>query len=107
MEYLDMYLVHWPVKLKPWVNYPVPNEDDFEKLDIEATWAGMEKCLEMGLCRCIGVSNFSSKKIEWLLDFASTPPDVNQVCTFDHHLEEHLYYFLTLQKCSFGYMTLK
>ncbi|KAK7258221.1 hypothetical protein RIF29_32767 [Crotalaria pallida] len=79
MEYLDMYLVHWPVKLKPWVNYAVPNEDDFEKLDFEATWAGMEKCLEMGLCRCIGVSNFSAKKIEWLLDFASIPPAVNQV----------------------------
>ncbi|KAJ1426551.1 NADP-dependent oxidoreductase domain [Sesbania bispinosa] len=79
MEYLDMYLVHWPVKLKPWVNYPVPKENDFEKLDLETTWAGMEKCLEMGLCRCIGVSNFSSKKIEWLLDFASTPPAVNQV----------------------------
>jgi len=74
-----MYLVHWPVKLKPWVNYPVPNEDDFEKLDLETTWAGMEKCLEMGLCRCIGVSNFSSKKIECLLDYASTPPAVNQV----------------------------
>ncbi|XP_019412842.1 PREDICTED: aldo-keto reductase family 4 member C9 [Lupinus angustifolius] len=79
MEYLDMYLVHWPVKLKPWVNYAVPNEDDFENLDFESTWAGMEKCLEMGLCRCIGVSNFSSKKIEWLLEFGSTPPLVNQV----------------------------
>jgi len=79
MEYLDMYLVHWPVKLKPWVNYPVPNEDDFEKLDLETTWAGMEKCLEMGLCRCIGVSNLSSKKIESLLDYASTIPAVNQV----------------------------
>ncbi|XP_016193252.1 non-functional NADPH-dependent codeinone reductase 2 [Arachis ipaensis] len=79
MEYLDMYLVHWPIKLKPWVNYPVPNEDDFENLDFEVTWAGMEKCLQMGLCRSIGVSNFSSKKIHWLLDFASTPPAVNQV----------------------------
>ncbi|KAI4323819.1 hypothetical protein L6164_023398 [Bauhinia variegata] len=79
MEYVDMYLVHWPVNLKPWVNYAVPNEDDFEKLDLETTWAGMEKCLELGLCRCIGVSNFSSKKIEGLLDFASTPPAVNQV----------------------------
>ncbi|XP_044504430.1 NADPH-dependent aldo-keto reductase, chloroplastic-like [Mangifera indica] len=79
MEYIDMYLVHWPVKLKPWAVYPVPNEEDFEKLDLEATWAGMEKCLELGLCRTIGVSNFSSKKIQRLLDFASVPPAVNQV----------------------------
>ncbi|GLT39813.1 hypothetical protein SLA2020_139830 [Shorea laevis] len=79
MEYLDMYLVHWPLKLKPWVCYPVPNEEDFELLDLEATWAGMEKCLDMGLCRCIGLSNFSSKKTEDLLNFASSPPAVNQV----------------------------
>ncbi|XP_044504518.1 NADPH-dependent aldo-keto reductase, chloroplastic-like [Mangifera indica] len=79
MEYIDMYLVHWPVKLKPWAVNPVPNEEDFERLDLEATWAGMEKCLELGLCRTIGVSNFSSKKIRRLLDFASVPPAVNQV----------------------------
>ncbi|KAJ8752840.1 hypothetical protein K2173_008575 [Erythroxylum novogranatense] len=79
MEYLDMYLVHWPVKFKPWVCYPVPNEEDFEELDLESTWAGMEKCLELGLCRCIGVSNFSSKKIQWLSEIASVIPAVNQV----------------------------
>ncbi|KAF7836351.1 Non-functional NADPH-dependent codeinone reductase 2 [Senna tora] len=78
MEYLDMYLVHWPVKLKEWVNYPIPKEEDFDELDLESTWRGMEKCLDMGLCRCIGVSNFSSNKILSLLDFASTPPAVNQ-----------------------------
>ncbi|XP_059451220.1 NADPH-dependent aldo-keto reductase, chloroplastic-like, partial [Corylus avellana] len=79
MEYVDMYLVHWPVKLKPWACDAVPKEEDFEPLDLESTWAGMEKCLDMGLCRCIGVSNFSSKKIQRLLDFASVPPAVNQV----------------------------
>ncbi|KAF3433160.1 hypothetical protein FNV43_RR24262 [Rhamnella rubrinervis] len=79
MEYLDMYLVHWPVKLKPWARDAIPIEVEFEKLDLETTWAGMEKCLDMGLCRCIGVSNFSSKKIESLLEFASVPPAVNQV----------------------------
>ncbi|KAK4489413.1 hypothetical protein RD792_005222 [Penstemon davidsonii] len=79
MEYLDMYLVHWPVRLKPWANHPLPEEEDFEKLDMETTWAGMEKCLEIGLCKGIGVSNMSSKKIENLLDFASVPPAVNQV----------------------------
>ncbi|KAG6660253.1 hypothetical protein I3843_03G088200 [Carya illinoinensis] len=79
MEYVDMYLVHWPVKLKPWACYAVPKEEDFEVLEMESTWAAMEKCLDMGLCRCIGVSNFSSKKIEHLLNFASVPPAVNQV----------------------------
>ncbi|XVF49374.1 hypothetical protein PTKIN_Ptkin04bG0006200 [Pterospermum kingtungense] len=79
MKYIDMYLVHWPVKLKPGVCNAVPREEEFEQLDMETTWTGMERCLEIGLCRCIGVSNFSSKKIEDLLDFASVPPAVNQV----------------------------
>ncbi|KAH7854575.1 hypothetical protein Vadar_015519 [Vaccinium darrowii] len=80
MEYADMFLIHWPVKLKPWATYAIPNEQDFETvLDLETTWAGMEKCLDMGLCRCIGVSNFSTNKIQRLLNFASVPPAVNQV----------------------------
>ncbi|XP_015069485.1 NADPH-dependent aldo-keto reductase, chloroplastic-like [Solanum pennellii] len=79
MEYIDMYLVHWPVALKAWVDYPVPAEEDFEELDMENTWSGMERCLEMGLCKSIGVSNFSSRKIEELIDFACVTPVVNQV----------------------------
>lgn len=71
MEYVDIYLVHWPVKLKPWAVEAVPKEDEFEsKLEMEEIWAGMERCLEMGLYRCVGVSNFSSKKILDLLDFS-------------------------------------
>ncbi|OIT30732.1 aldo-keto reductase family 4 member c9 [Nicotiana attenuata] len=79
MEYIDLYLVHWPVALKPWVDYPIPREEDFETLDMENTWSSMERCLEMGLCKSIGVSNFSSRKIEDLLDFACVTPAVNQV----------------------------
>ncbi|XP_051143687.1 NADPH-dependent aldo-keto reductase, chloroplastic [Andrographis paniculata] len=79
MEYVDMYLVHWPVRMKPWVSTPYAKEDEFENLDMETTWAGMERCLEMGLCRGIGTSNFSCKKIESLLDHASVVPAVNQV----------------------------
>lgn len=82
LEYVDLYLVHWPVKLKIGVNDPVPREEDFEELDMESTWFGMEKCLEMGLCRSIGVSNFSCRKIQQLLSFASVPPAVNQVPYF-------------------------
>ncbi|XP_057528147.1 NADPH-dependent aldo-keto reductase, chloroplastic [Amaranthus tricolor] len=79
MEYVDLYLVHWPVRFKKWTDYPIPNEEDFEDLDLKATWAGMEKCLQLGLCKAIGVSNFSTKKLQYLLDFASIYPAVNQV----------------------------
>uniref|UniRef100_A0A7N0VD92 NADP-dependent oxidoreductase domain-containing protein n=1 Tax=Kalanchoe fedtschenkoi TaxID=63787 RepID=A0A7N0VD92_KALFE len=79
MEYVDLYLVHWPVKLKPGGCSPLPVEEDFEALEMETTWEGMQRCLEMGLCRSIGVSNFSSRKVQQLLDYASVYPAVNQV----------------------------
>ncbi|KAF5959837.1 hypothetical protein HYC85_001046 [Camellia sinensis] len=83
MEHGDMFLVHWPVKLKPWATNAVPEEAEFEPvLDLETTWGGMERCLDMGLCRSIGVSNFSTNKIQRLLDFASNPPAINQVMLF-------------------------
>ncbi|XP_059073807.1 uncharacterized protein LOC131035582 [Cryptomeria japonica] len=40
---------------------------------------GMEQCMEMGLTKAIGVSNFSSKKIEDLLKHAKIPRVVDQV----------------------------
>lgn len=104
LEYLDNYLVHWPIKLKPGVNEPIPKEDEFEKdLGIEETWQGMERCLEMGLCKSIGVSNFSSKKIFDLLDFASVSPSVNQVCIQHYHQDFLLRKFKKLNICIFTY----
>ncbi|KAI4383061.1 hypothetical protein MLD38_008942 [Melastoma candidum] len=80
MEYIDMYLVHWPLKLKPWANSVFPKEDEYEpQIEMEAMWEGMERCMEMGLCKGIGVSNFSSKKIVRLVDQASVVPAINQV----------------------------
>ncbi|KAK9914021.1 hypothetical protein M0R45_037820 [Rubus argutus] len=50
-----------------------------EHLDIDNLgWYGW-KCLDLGLCRSVGLSNFSSKKVEQLLEFANVPPAVNQV----------------------------
>jgi alcohol dehydrogenase (NADP+) len=43
------------------------------------TWAGMEQTVMRGLCRHIGVSNFSGARIEKLLDTATIRPVVNQV----------------------------
>ncbi|KAJ9699616.1 hypothetical protein PVL29_005471 [Vitis rotundifolia] len=37
------------------------------------------KCCRLGLAKSIGVSNFSCKKLSQLLQYATIPPDVNQV----------------------------
>ncbi|CAM6081672.1 unnamed protein product [Calypogeia fissa] len=78
LDYLDLYLIHWPVKLQKKSKIP-PKEDDFLPLDIPGTWQAMENLVERGFVRSIGVSNFSCKKLQDLLSTARIPPAVNQV----------------------------
>nr|XP_010917289.1 non-functional NADPH-dependent codeinone reductase 2 [Elaeis guineensis] len=79
LDYLDLYLIHWPICLKPGAyNIPI-NEEDILPLDLKSVWKAMEKCQKLGLVKSIGVSNFSGKKLEELLEFAEISPAVNQV----------------------------
>ncbi len=81
LSYLDLYLIHWPVVLKPGVVFQT-SADDFVSLDevpVSETWEGMEACLKAGLCRHIGVANFSIAKLKKLLATAQHPPENNQI----------------------------
>jgi 3''-deamino-3''-oxonicotianamine reductase len=79
MEYVDLYLIHWPVSTKPG-RYMLPfPKDEMEEFDMQSVWEAMEECCRLGLAKSIGVSNFSIKKLELLLSFAKIPPAVNQV----------------------------
>eukprot|EP00249_Psilotum_nudum_P009135 c21730_g1_i1 orf=211-1152(+) len=79
LEYVDLYLIHWPLRIKEGADFHRLKEDDFLPLDIKGTWQVMEKCVDLGYTKAIGVSNFSSKKVEDLLSYARIPPAVNQV----------------------------
>jgi alcohol dehydrogenase (NADP+) len=81
LDYLDLYLMHWSVALKPGVLFPKSGEDflSLEEVPISVTWAAMESCQKAGLARHIGVSNFSIKKIKDLLGTCELPPEVNQI----------------------------
>lgn len=81
LEWLDLYLVHWPVPIKPGVAFPASAADLLppESVPLTDTWAGMEAVLELGLTRHIGVSNVSSRKLQDLLASAHRRPEVNQV----------------------------
>jgi diketogulonate reductase-like aldo/keto reductase len=61
LDYVDLYLMHWPVPQR-----------------VE-TWRAMEKMKKDGLCRSIGVSNFTTKHLKELLTKAKITPAVNQV----------------------------
>ncbi|KAF8674863.1 hypothetical protein HU200_047996 [Digitaria exilis] len=71
MEYLDLYLVHFPVSMKP--------TENLVAMDMKGVWEEMEECHRQGLAKAIGVSNFACKKLEYLLSFAHISLAVNQV----------------------------
>ncbi|KAF8006687.1 hypothetical protein BT93_K0865 [Corymbia citriodora subsp. variegata] len=78
LEYLDLYLIHWPVSMKKG-SVGLKPENLTTQLDIPNTWKAMEALYHSGKAQAIGVSNFSCKKLGNLLDIAEVPPAVNQV----------------------------
>ncbi|RMA94240.1 aldo/keto reductase [Priestia megaterium] len=62
LEYLDLYLIHWPVEGK-----------------YKDTWKALEKLYKDGKIRAIGVSNFQVHHLEDLITDAEVKPMVNQI----------------------------
>ncbi|MCF4102801.1 aldo/keto reductase [Gillisia sp. M10.2A] len=81
LDYLDLYLIHWPVAFKPGVAFP-ENDDDYlslEEVPIIETWEAMIDAKKEGLTKHIGVSNFSQTKLEDLIKKTDDIPEMNQV----------------------------
>ncbi|KAI5445241.1 hypothetical protein KIW84_013476 [Lathyrus oleraceus] len=79
MEYVDLYLIHWPVRLKPDIEGFNFTGKDVIPFEIKGTWKAMEDCYRLGLAKSIGVSNFGIKTLSLLLENATISPAVNQV----------------------------
>jgi diketogulonate reductase-like aldo/keto reductase len=62
LDYLDLYLIHWPVKGK-----------------YTETWRALEKIYKEGRVKAIGVSNFLQHHVEDILQMAEVVPMVNQM----------------------------
>ncbi|KAG5554008.1 hypothetical protein RHGRI_011769 [Rhododendron griersonianum] len=77
LDYIDLYLIHWPFRTKPGSRGWDP--EVMAPLRLPETWAAMEGLYASGQARAIGVSNFSTKKLQDLLAYAKVPPAVNQV----------------------------
>ncbi|XP_020268027.1 aldo-keto reductase family 4 member C9-like [Asparagus officinalis] len=77
LDYIDLYLIHWPIRTKPGSNRFEPGS--MLPLCLSETWNAMEGLFASGQARAIGVSNFSTKKLQDLLKFAKVAPAVNQV----------------------------
>ncbi|KAF2157436.1 Aldo/keto reductase [Myriangium duriaei CBS 260.36] len=85
LDYVDLYLMHWPVPMNPKGNDPkFPKLPDGSR-DLDRswshtqTWKEMEKLVKTGKVKAIGVANYSKKFLEELLPEANIVPAVNQI----------------------------
>jgi alcohol dehydrogenase (NADP+) len=81
LEYLDLYLIHWPVTLKYEVNYPQNGSEmvDLKHIPLTETWEGMIALKDKQWAKHIGVSNFSIKKINQLIADTGVCPEALQL----------------------------
>jgi len=81
LDYLDLYLIHWPIAFKKKVGFPKGTDEflSLKEAPLEETWKAMQELQKEELTKHIGVSNFSIKKLQHLLDLGSQKPEMNQV----------------------------
>ncbi|EPT03648.1 hypothetical protein FOMPIDRAFT_86917 [Fomitopsis schrenkii] len=81
-SYVDLYLLHWP-QVVDWPDegpeYQGPVKRRENAPTFNETWAQMEELYKNGKAKNIGVSNFSVKNLEKLLQTVKVTPAVNQV----------------------------
>lgn len=82
LEYLDLYLIHWPRAFKSGAE-KFPQDADgtiaVEDVDFVETWKALEELKKAGKVKNIGISNFSKREVERLLASAEIKPAVIQI----------------------------
>ncbi|GAD93749.1 glycerol dehydrogenase [Paecilomyces variotii No. 5] len=85
LDYVDLYLMHWPLAMNPNGNHPLfpklpdGSRDILREHSHVTTYKSMEKLLVTGKVKAIGVSNYSKRYLEELLPQVSVVPAVNQI----------------------------
>ena len=70
LDYVDLYLIHWPANARNYTNWQKANAD---------SWHAMEEMQAEGKIKSIGVSNFWQEHLEALFQTANKIPAVNQI----------------------------
>ncbi|KFB51204.1 AGAP011066-PA-like protein [Anopheles sinensis] len=83
LKYLDLYLIHWPQAYREGVELfplrPDGKRVHFSDVDYVDTWPRMERLVDTGIVRNIGLSNFNSRQVQRILDVPRLPPATNQI----------------------------
>jgi len=98
LDYLDLYLVHWPFP-----NFHPPGCDVMSRskdakpylhTEFMKTWRKMEELADLGLARHIGVSNMTIPKLKLLLRDARIKPAVTEMELHPHFQQPELFDFV-------------
>ncbi|HAI12139.1 MAG TPA: aldo/keto reductase [Phycisphaerales bacterium] len=99
LEYLDLYLVHWPFPNFHPAGCDVSSRSADAMPYIHAnymkTWRAMETLVDQGLVRHIGTSNMTIPKLKLVLEDARIKPAVNEMELHPHFQQSALFDFVT------------
>jgi len=97
LDYLDLYLIHWPFPNHHGPGVDVGSRDPHAVPYIHEnymkTWRQMEKLVEMGLVRHIGSSNMTIPKLKLLLRDAKIKPAANEMELHPHFQQPELFQY--------------
>lgn len=79
LEYIDLYLIHWPANESQFENWATINAE---------TWKALEYLYQQGKVKAIGISNFPKEYLAKLLETATIIPAVNQIEFHPGYLQE-------------------
>lgn len=95
LDYLDLYLVHWPFPNHHAAGVSVDSRDRHAQPYIHEnymkTWRQMEQLVEMGLVRHIGTSNMTIPKLQLVLRDARIKPACNEMEIHPHFQQLELF----------------
>ncbi|XP_065931753.1 aldo-keto reductase family 1 member B1-like [Magallana gigas] len=96
--YIDLYLIHWPFGFEDGDEY-FPMGDDgnarFSDHDYVDVWKGMEKLVDEGLVKSIGLSNFNESQIERVIKNCRIKPSNLQIGVHPYFSNKKLVDFCT------------
>ena len=72
LEYLDLYMIHWPMAMSEGCLKPV-------KIPMYKIWAQMEALVDEGIVKSIGVSNFNVQLLWDMLSYCRIQPVCNEI----------------------------
>ena len=102
LDYLDLYMIHFPISLKfvpfenryppEWFNDPDSHEPKMisSRVPLSETWHAMESLKEDNLTKHIGVCNYSSGLLHDLMNYCETKPEILQIESHPYLTQEKL-----------------